>query len=120
MYRPLLSYEVFFYFYVFECVKWVIWIQNYILPILLQTKDNIKQTVSIPIIANGDIDSAVKAQKILEYTGVDGVMIGRAAQGRPWIFEEINYYLDTGRQLAPKTLEEQCKIVKGHLQALLF
>ncbi len=53
----------------------------------------VKQQVSIPVIANGDIDSPEKAKQVLEYTGAEGVMIGRAAQGRPWIFREINQYL---------------------------
>jgi tRNA-dihydrouridine synthase B len=58
----------------------------------------IKGTVSIPIIANGDIDSPEKARRVLQQTGADGLMIGRAAQGRPWIFRDISHYLDTGVQ----------------------
>jgi tRNA-dihydrouridine synthase B len=56
----------------------------------------IKQAVSIPVVANGDIDSPEKARYVLDYTGVDAVMIGRAAQGRPWIFREIRHFLETG------------------------
>jgi len=60
----------------------------------------VKQSVSIPVFANGDIDSPQKAQQVLEHTGADAVMIGRAAQGRPWIFREIAHYLATGEQIA--------------------
>jgi len=56
----------------------------------------VKQAVSIPVIANGDIDSPQKARQVLEKTGCDGLMIGRAAQGNPWIFREIRHYLETG------------------------
>ncbi|BFO12251.1 hypothetical protein GGER_47610 [Serratia rubidaea] len=56
----------------------------------------VKQNVSIPIIANGDITDPHKARAVLDYTGADALMIGRAAQGRPWIFREIQHYLDTG------------------------
>jgi len=62
--------------------------------------------VSIPVFANGDIDTPQKAAEVLEYTGADGLMIGRAAQGNPWIFREIRHYLDTGEILpAPQPLE---------------
>src|SRR5690606_21936250 len=59
----------------------------------------IKQALSIPVFANGDIDSPRKARQVLDYTGVDALLIGRAAQGRPWIFREINHYLATGEYL---------------------
>jgi tRNA-dihydrouridine synthase B len=59
----------------------------------------IKAAVAIPVLANGDIDSPRKAKAVLDYTGVDGLMIGRAAQGRPWIFREIGHYLATGELL---------------------
>ena len=65
-----------------------------------ETITQIKQTVSIPVIANGDISSPEKAQHVLQTTGADGLMIGRAAQGRPWIFKEIAHYLETGTRLA--------------------
>jgi tRNA-dihydrouridine synthase B len=62
--------------------------------------------VSIPVFANGDIDTPQKAAEVLEYTGADGLMVGRAAQGNPWIFREIRHYLDTGKALpAPQPLE---------------
>src|SRR5690554_2076109 len=54
----------------------------------------VKQAIDIPVIANGDIDSPEKAKSVLEYTGADAIMVGRAAQGRPWIFGQINHYLD--------------------------
>ncbi len=60
-----------------------------------------KQNVTIPIIANGDITDPLKARAVLDYTGADALMIGRAAQGRPWIFREIQHYLETGELLPP-------------------
>jgi tRNA-dihydrouridine synthase B len=78
----------------------------------------VKQTLGIPVIANGDIDSPEKAAFVLEYTGTDAVMIGRAAQGRPWIFREINHYLETGRKLPDPDLTEVRDILLGHLNNL--
>ncbi len=75
----------------------------------------IKNAVSIPVIANGDIETAQKAQEVLEYTGADGVMIGRGAQGRPWIFREINHYLRTGEQLMPPKIAEVRDILLRHI-----
>ncbi|RBL65989.1 tRNA dihydrouridine synthase DusB, partial [Pseudomonas sp. MWU13-2625] len=66
----------------------------------------IKQAVSIPVFANGDIDSPEKARRVLHATGADGLLIGRAAQGRPWIFREIEHFLSTGETLpAPELFE---------------
>jgi tRNA-dihydrouridine synthase B len=78
----------------------------------------IKQNISIPVVANGDIDSPEKAKFVLDYTGADAVMIGRGAQGRPWIFKEIQYYLETGKKLAPIKAEEQRLIMLEHLNKL--
>lgn len=78
----------------------------------------VKQAVSIPVLANGDIDSPEKALGVLEHTGADGLMIGRAAQGRPWLFREIAHYLDTGEELPAPSMEEIAEIMLGHLRAL--
>ncbi len=76
----------------------------------------VKESVNIPIIANGDIDSAKKAVQVYEQTGCDAIMIGRAAQGKPWIFRDISHYLQTGELLPPPTIEELKKIVLSHLE----
>jgi tRNA-dihydrouridine synthase B len=78
----------------------------------------VKQSVSIPVLANGDIDSAQKAKDVLVYTGADGVMIGRAAQGNPWIFREINQFLSEGVEHAAPTHEEVSQTLLNHLTAL--
>jgi tRNA-dihydrouridine synthase B len=76
----------------------------------------VKRAVSIPVVANGDIDSAVKARDVLAASGADAVMIGRAAQGRPWIFREIEHFLATGETLAPPTADELRPLLQEHLQ----
>lgn len=78
----------------------------------------IKQAVSIPVIANGDIDSTIKAAQVLKHTGADGLMIGRAAQGAPWIFREIQHYLDSGQQLPTISYYERHAIIVSHLRKL--
>ena len=78
----------------------------------------IVETVSMPVIANGDITSPQKAVAVLEHTGAAAVMIGRGAQGNPWIFNQINHYLDKGEQLVPPSIEEIGVIMARHLQAL--
>ena len=78
----------------------------------------IKQALSIPVLANGDIDSPQKARQVLEHTGADGLLIGRAAQGRPWIFREIEHYLRCGELLAPPAPAEVERILLAHLAAL--
>ncbi len=75
----------------------------------------VKRAVSLPVTANGDIDSAEKAHDVLARTGADAVMIGRAAQGRPWIFREIRHFLDHGDHLAPPMVEEIRNVILEHL-----
>ncbi|MHB0766805.1 tRNA dihydrouridine synthase DusB [Stutzerimonas sp. NM35] len=83
-----------------------------------ETIARIKQAVSIPVFANGDIDSPLKARQVLKDTGVDALLIGRAAQGRPWIFREIDHFLDTGELLPAPGLDEIERILLDHLDAL--
>ena len=78
----------------------------------------IKQAVSIPVVANGDINSPEKARYVLDYTGVDAVMIGQAAQGRPWIFREIRHFLETGTKLPPPEREEVRTLMNEHVTNL--
>ena len=78
----------------------------------------VKAAVKIPIIANGDIGTPEKVKQVLEYTGADAVMIGRAAQGRPWIFREISHYLATGRHLPFPEVTEIHRILIQHLYDL--
>jgi tRNA-dihydrouridine synthase B len=78
----------------------------------------VKAAVTIPVIANGDINSPIKAAEVLRFTGADGIMIGRAAQGNPWIFREIAHYLQHGEQLSPPTMAEIQKVLINHLENL--
>jgi tRNA-dihydrouridine synthase B len=78
----------------------------------------VKAAVAIPVFANGDIDSPEKARRVLDYTHADGLMIGRPAQGRPWIFREITHYLATGQLLPEPDLAEVRDVLLGHLQDL--
>ncbi|NJM13431.1 MAG: tRNA dihydrouridine synthase DusB [Synechococcaceae cyanobacterium SM1_2_3] len=78
----------------------------------------IKQAVSLPVIANGDIDSPEKARWVLDHTGADAVMIGRGAQGRPWVFREIAHFLATGERLPPPAPTVISAWVEAHLEDL--
>jgi tRNA-dihydrouridine synthase B len=78
----------------------------------------IKAALSIPVLANGDIDSPRKAAQVLAWTGADAVLVGRAAQGRPWIFREIAHYLATGEELPAPPIAEVRGILLGHLRSL--
>jgi tRNA-dihydrouridine synthase B len=78
----------------------------------------VKAAVRIPVIANGDVTSPGKAKAVLEATGADAVMVGRAAQGRPWIFREIAHFLATGTELPPPRLSEVRDVLIGHLEHL--
>lgn len=83
-----------------------------------ETARELKENLSIPIIANGDIDSPRTAALVLRESRADGLMIGRAAQGNPWIFREITHYLETGRILSPPDMEETATVLKKHLLSL--
>jgi tRNA-dihydrouridine synthase B len=76
----------------------------------------VKAALRIPVVANGDITSPEKAREVLQATGADALMIGRAAQGRPWIFREIGHYLATGEHLAPPLVAEVRRALLEHLQ----
>ena len=75
----------------------------------------VKAAVAVPVVANGDIDSPQKAREVLARTGADAVMIGRAAQGRPWIFREVAHYLQTGEHLASPLVAEVRRLLLEHL-----
>ncbi|QIL44760.1 tRNA dihydrouridine synthase DusB [Acidovorax sp. HDW3] len=76
----------------------------------------VKAAVRVPVVANGDITSPEKARAVLAATGADAVMVGRAAQGRPWIFRDIAHYLETGEHLAPPLVAEVQRLLLAHLQ----
>ncbi|HEY2254917.1 MAG TPA: tRNA-dihydrouridine synthase, partial [Variovorax sp.] len=76
----------------------------------------VKAAVRIPVVANGDIASPEKAREVLAATGADAIMVGRAAQGRPWIFREIAHFLATGTHLAPPLVAEVRRLLLDHLE----
>lgn len=79
----------------------------------------VKESVSIPLVANGDVLSCEDAKAILEQSGADGVMIGRGAQGRPWFLSQVAHFLETGEQFAPPSWAEQGRIVAAHYRDML-
>jgi tRNA-dihydrouridine synthase B len=79
---------------------------------------DIKQQANIPVFANGDITSAIKAAEVMDFTGADGVLIGRAAQGQPWIFKQVAHYLETGELLAAPDWAEIESILLEHIAGL--
>jgi tRNA-dihydrouridine synthase B len=83
-----------------------------------ETVAEVKSRVRIPVIANGDIRSPEDAKRVLRLTGADGIMIGRAAQGRPWLFREIAHYLESGHRVAPPSFSEIGSILTEHLEGL--
>jgi tRNA-dihydrouridine synthase B len=83
-----------------------------------ETAAAIKAAIKIPVFANGDIDSPQRAREILALTKCDGIMIGRAAQGRPWIFDEVNFFLEKGESRASLALEKVRDIMRAHLEDL--
>jgi tRNA-dihydrouridine synthase B len=78
----------------------------------------VKSRIAIPVIANGDISTPEQAERVLSLTGADGVMIGRAAQGRPWLYREIAHYLASGERLAPPSARERAAVLVEHLEGL--
>lgn len=82
------------------------------------TIKQVKQTVNIPVIANGDITTAQKAEHVLNYTGADAIMVGRAAQGKPWIFKEIDQILNTNTNYTKPSIKDIQLIINNHLEEL--
>jgi tRNA-dihydrouridine synthase B len=83
-----------------------------------ETMAAVKQAVALPVVANGDIDGPIKAEKVLEYTRADAVMVGRAAQGNPWLISNIGHYLSTGIRLLRPSVSEVTDIMREHLYSM--
>ncbi len=79
----------------------------------------VKEAVSIPVIGNGDIDTPERAKEMLEYSKVDGIMIGRAAMGNPWLFREVDYYLNEGVELEQPSIQEKMDTAIKHFNKLI-
>jgi tRNA-dihydrouridine synthase B len=87
-------------------------------PVEYDTIARVKKAVAIPVVANGDIDCPEKAREVLEYTGADAVMVGRWAQGRPWLFGQISHYLATGEKQPDPSVEEKVSVMLDHLDMM--
>jgi tRNA-dihydrouridine synthase B len=87
-------------------------------PVEYETIRSIKAATTVPVVANGDLTTPEQARAVLKFTGADAVMIGRGAQGRPWIFREIAHYLETGQRLPEPRPQEVRALVLGHLEAI--
>jgi tRNA-dihydrouridine synthase B len=83
-----------------------------------ETIAEVKARVRIPVVANGDVATPEEAKQVLEATGADGIMVGRAAQGRPWLFRQIAHYLATGEKLAEAGISERRSVLLEHLEGL--
>ncbi len=83
-----------------------------------ETIQSICRSISIPVFANGDVTTPEQARQVLEFTGADGLMVGRGAQGNPWIFREFSHYLRSGEILAAPKTEEVHRVMRDHLQRL--
>lgn len=83
-----------------------------------ETIREICKSVSLPVFANGDVETAEKARQVLDYTGAQGLMVGRGAQGNPWIFRELNHFLETGKLLPPPGTQEVHAVMREHLERL--
>ena len=75
----------------------------------------VKESVSIPVIGNGDVTSEESALKMFDYTGVDGIMIGRGSMGNPWLFKQIEHYLQAGEKLEAPSMQERLEVIKKHI-----
>ncbi len=94
--------------------------QMYRFPVDIDIIKEVKDAVSIPVIGNGGITSAVEAKQMYDYTGCDLVMIGQATYGRPWIFNEIKTYLETGILLPEPTIEERLEVMLKHIELIVL
>ena len=92
--------------------------QMYSPPVDLDIIAQVKRSVSVPVIGNGDIVDGISAKNMLDYTGVDGIMIGRGALGRPWVFSAVNAYLSDGVILPEPTPEEKMGIMLSHIRKI--